>query len=161
MKGFKKGHTPHNKGNGNGWVDQRGYRWIYVEINGKSVAQREHRVIMERHLGRKLNPEEIVHHMNGIKNDNRVENLKVVGWGEHTTLHCKGSKRSEYTKKTMEVMATYREEHKRLKEINSDLLEAVKRLIPRAIGDVSQYGDDPDEDWDIIFAEQVIKKATK
>lgn len=48
----------------------------------------EHRVLMERHLGRQLLPSEDVHHINGIKNDNRLENLQVMPHVDHLRQHA-------------------------------------------------------------------------
>lgn len=58
-----------------GYVNKHGYRVIHVEGNDNQVP--EHRVVMEKWLGRKLYPDENVHHKNGVRNDNRIENLEL------------------------------------------------------------------------------------
>jgi hypothetical protein len=54
----------------------------------------QHRLVMERHIGRELAEDELVHHKNEVKTDNRIENLELTTWAEHTKEHHTGAKRT-------------------------------------------------------------------
>lgn len=49
----------------------------------------EHRLLMEKSIGRELRPDEVIHHINGDRKDNRIENLAVMTRAEHSRLHRK------------------------------------------------------------------------
>lgn len=71
-------------------------RWI----DGKQIL--EHRLIMESMIGRKLLPGETVHHINGIKTDNRPENLQL--WA---SIHPSGQRVEDLLAFAYEVIARY------------------------------------------------------
>ena len=63
------------------YIDKKGYKRF--KDSGKLV----HRHVMERKLGFRLRKNVIVHHMNGIKTDNRFENLQLMTKKEHFKHH--------------------------------------------------------------------------
>jgi hypothetical protein len=58
---------------GQGHINADGYK--KVKRNGRYIF--EHRLVMEQHLGRELDRRETVHHINGDRGDNRIENLEL------------------------------------------------------------------------------------
>lgn len=61
----------------------------YREYDSTCLDNRslEHRKVVERHLGRKLRLDEIVHHIDGNKSNNAINNLRVMSRPEHSRLH--------------------------------------------------------------------------
>lgn len=64
-----------------------GKKTYWVWSFGRSEEVYEHRLVMERELGRQLATDEVVHHLNHDSLDNRPANLEVMSKGRHTALH--------------------------------------------------------------------------
>lgn len=82
--------------NGGRFKNRAGYVFVYSPNHPRAKANRryvfEHILIIEEKLGRYLKKNEVVHHINGIKDDNRIENLIILLKNKHRALHMIGNK---------------------------------------------------------------------
>ena len=87
---------------------------FFYPMASKGGQVSEHRFIMAKHLGRCLQSWEVVHHKNGIKDDNRIENLELTTLGSHIIEHHKGYK-DGYARGLVDG------EDKRIKELKKEI----------------------------------------
>lgn len=79
---------------GGRWKSSRGYVYVhypdYHSYKTRKYYVGEHILVVERSLGRQLVKPEVVHHLNGVKDDNRIENLLVLpDESSHHILECR------------------------------------------------------------------------
>lgn len=64
------------------------YKTVAIKRGGKIQFAKEHRVIMENKLGRRLKPDETVHHKDHNRYNNDPSNLAILSIAEHKALHA-------------------------------------------------------------------------
>ena len=72
------------------WRKPNGYMEVFR--NGRNIA--EHRAVIEEKIGRRLTHAEHVHHINGVRDDNRIENLEIMDRKSHAALHRRWRQRA-------------------------------------------------------------------
>lgn len=76
-----------------------GYFYLYKPDHPNAIKRKryiaEHRWVLEQKIGRLLTKDEIAHHINGDREDNRPENLELLTISEHNKHHAKQRKRNK------------------------------------------------------------------
>ncbi len=91
LKSLEKSGENHPRWKGGVEIHCKGYIRVHQPHHPKAHKGKvfEHRLVMEKYLGRFLTSDEIIHHKNGVRNDNRIENLQLTTRKAHINIHRK------------------------------------------------------------------------
>lgn len=104
LKGLPVDHVFPKGPKGLGYKNKKGYvLMVYKDpTSGKTKRKYQHVLVMMQHLGRELRDYERVHHKNGVRDDNRLENLEL--W---TTSHPSGQRAEDKIAWCVALLAEY------------------------------------------------------
>jgi len=79
-------------------TNHNGYMNFNKQIKGRKYRIKRSRIIMQLHLNKKLSIFEMVHHKDGNKQNDSIENLEIISPEEHNSLHFAGKRDRKTTK---------------------------------------------------------------
>ena len=98
----------------------------YIGKRVKGVKYQVHRIIMEKFLGRKLNRFEVVHHKDGDKSNNIINNLELMSLSKHSKIHSIGRTMS---KSAIEKLRINSQKHRTQAKLTPTNVKKIRKLL--------------------------------